>query len=245
MSDQNLASLREIDEEDQVGELPPEEISESDDISNKRVSFAVLTSGISPPSRPRVSSSISGGTSSSRFIRFSSFSDRFSGRRDSELSEHEVPANIDSGNRQGLNRTLSSAVAARLGRFSSSTGLEPQVQASDTSRAYRRRRYRVGDPCLVSNHQSRFANLVNRYGFPPGQGVTPEEQRGPYVYVLATVVKVHFEEDAEYYTVKRADTGVDQRADDGKPVKITMGDLKRSMQTNRFRIAVCQNGWSH
>jgi hypothetical protein len=78
------------------------------------------------------------------------------------------------------------------------------------------RRYRVGDSVLVCNTQSRYANLVNRCGYPSGGGVTPEEQRGPYIYVLATVKKVHFEEDAEYYTVTRADTGLDQRADAGK-----------------------------
>lgn len=73
-------------------------------------------------------------------------------------------------------------------------------------------RYRVGDPILIANHQSNWANLVNRYGYPPGQGYSEEEQKGPYVYVLSHVKKVHFEEDAEYYTVTRADTGADQRA---------------------------------
>jgi hypothetical protein len=84
----------------------------------------------------------------------------------------------------------------------------------------------VGDTCLVCNHQSRFANLVNRYGYPPGEGITPEEQRGPYVYVLATVTKVHFEEDAQYYTVTRADTGVEQRADDEwmEPLRTARGE---------------------
>jgi hypothetical protein len=84
----------------------------------------------------------------------------------------------------------------------------------------------VGDACLVSNHQSQFVNLVNRYGYPPGEGITPEEQRGPYVYVLATVTKVHFEEDAQYYTVIRADTGVEQRADDEwmEPLRTARGE---------------------
>jgi hypothetical protein len=62
---------------------------------------------------------------------------------------------------------------------------------------------------------ARGSNLVNRYGYPAGGGVAPQEMRGPYTYVLATVKKVHFEEDAEYYTVTRADTGADQRADRG------------------------------
>ena len=56
---------------------------------------------------------------------------------------------------------------------------------------------------------------VNRFGFPPGEGKTVAQQQGPYVYVLATVRKVHFDEDVRYYTVARADTGAEQRADTG------------------------------
>jgi len=43
---------------------------------------------------------------------------------------------------------------------------------------------------------------VNRLGFPQGQGETKEEKSGPWIYVLATVTAVHFEEDARYYTVQ-------------------------------------------
>jgi hypothetical protein len=64
----------------------------------------------------------------------------------------------------------------------------------------------------VQFEPSEWVNPVNRYGYPPGKGMTPEEQRGPYLYILATVKKVHFEEDAEYYTVTRADTDTDERA---------------------------------
>jgi len=56
-------------------------------------------------------------------------------------------------------------------------------------------------------------NPVNKYGYPRGHGRTIEEQRGPYLYVLAKVKKVHFEEDARYYTVEREDTKKEQRAD--------------------------------
>jgi hypothetical protein len=76
------------------------------------------------------------------------------------------------------------------------------------------RRYRVGDNVLVCCN-SHWAPLVNRYGFPPGDGTTAEEQSGPYSYVMATVRQVHFDEFAEYYTVKRADNGAEQRADTG------------------------------
>ena len=57
---------------------------------------------------------------------------------------------------------------------------------------------------------------VNRHGFPPGGasvGSPPLYHQGPYGYVLATVARVHFEEDAQYYTVARADTETEQRSD--------------------------------
>lgn len=76
------------------------------------------------------------------------------------------------------------------------------------------RRYRVGENVLICC-DSHWAALVNRFGFPPGEGTTIDEQSGPYAYVMATVKTVHFDEFAEYYTVKRADTGAEQRADTG------------------------------
>ena len=76
------------------------------------------------------------------------------------------------------------------------------------------RRYRVGETVLICC-SSHWATLVNRHGFPPGEGATPEEQSGPYSFVAATVLTVHFDEFAEYYTVKRADSGAEQRADTG------------------------------
>jgi len=36
---------------------------------------------------------------------------------------------------------------------------------------------------------------VNRFAYPRGEGKAHEEQQGPYVHVLATVKKVHFDED--------------------------------------------------
>jgi hypothetical protein len=92
---------------------------------------------------------------------------------------------------------------------------EVRGQDHETTRATYRR-YRVGESVLICCPQSGPSNLVNRYGYPVGGGNNVEEQKGPYVYVLATVKKVHFEEDAEYYTVTRADTGGDQRADAGE-----------------------------
>ena len=57
---------------------------------------------------------------------------------------------------------------------------------------------------------------VNKYGFPAGEGTTEAEKSGPYSFVLATVRHVHFDEDDRYYTIMRADTGTEQRADSGK-----------------------------
>lgn len=56
---------------------------------------------------------------------------------------------------------------------------------------------------------------VNIHGYPPGEGKTEAERQGPYVFVTATVKKVHFDEDERYYTVVRADNGTEQRADTG------------------------------
>jgi hypothetical protein len=76
------------------------------------------------------------------------------------------------------------------------------------------RRYRVGENVLICSN-SHWATLVNIHGFPPGEGTTAEEQSGPYSFVMASVLTVHFDEFAEYYTVKRADSGAEQRADTG------------------------------
>ena len=54
---------------------------------------------------------------------------------------------------------------------------------------------------------------VNKYGYPKGKGYNELQKKGPHVYVLATVKKVHFDETARYYTVERADTNTEQRAD--------------------------------
>lgn len=64
---------------------------------------------------------------------------------------------------------------------------------------------------------------VNKYGFPPGEGHHSKEQEGPYVYVMALVKRVHFDEDVPYYTVARADTGAEQRA-----------DVRKSCRTNDY-----------
>jgi hypothetical protein len=112
---------------------------------------------------------------------------------------------------------------ARLTRNSSS--LDDDVHAVQTTSKSVFRGYVVGDSVLINDHMIRWANQVNKYGYPPGQGNkngngnAPEEQRGPYLYVLGKVTKVHFEEYSVYYTVAREDTGQGVRGEVGKKVK--------------------------
>lgn len=54
---------------------------------------------------------------------------------------------------------------------------------------------------------------VNSLGYPNGEGKTEAQKQGPYVYVLCKVTQVHFDEDERYYTVRRCDTGSEQRAE--------------------------------
>lgn len=111
----------------------------------------------------------------------------------------------------------------RLGGDHGPGGADQFAQAIRPRAAYRR--YRVGENVLICC-SSHWATLVNRHGFPPGEGTTAEEQNGPYSFVMATVQTVHFDEFAEYYTVKRADSGVEQRADTDymEPFKTARGE---------------------
>ena len=119
-------------------------------------------------------------------------------------------------------RNLADSIMNRsiaLARFSRATSMEEEankrVQESQQPKRNIYRGYVVGDNVLVSNHQSKWASLVNRFGYPPGEGGTEEEKRGPYMYVLAKVKRVHFEEYSVYYTVTREDTGADMRGEAG------------------------------
>jgi len=88
------------------------------------------------------------------------------------------------------------------------------------------KKFAVGDTVLVLLALLNVTNVddskdtftvapVNRMGFPQGEGRPDEEKMGPYRHVLATVNHVHFDEDDRYYTIIRADTGTEQRADSG------------------------------
>jgi hypothetical protein len=103
------------------------------------------------------------------------------------------------------------------------------VQESEkrpTSTSTRHNQFAVGDTVLVyltllnvtngEDAKDAFTvSAVNKFGYPEGEGRTEDEKKGPYLYVLATVKQLHFEEDDRYYTVIRADTGSEQRADSG------------------------------
>lgn len=200
-----------------------------------RVSFSTLASGVpSPPVRASslppevdtadaapVSSVTKQPTAKERGGLFGSisFAKNGSSLDDNILRQSALRRSTARGSRQFTSSTKAFARRSTAMRSTAtsndSNAVEQEVKEQDKARA-RYRRYRVGDSVLVSNSMARGSNLVNRYGYPAGGGVTPEEMRGPYTYVLATVKKVHFEEDAEYYTVTRADTGADQRADTGK-----------------------------
>lgn len=116
--------------------------------------------------------------------------------------------------------------SSRPSAASSSLSTPSSAAASVTNnRSQMTKRYQIEDLVLVSNHQSRWANLVNQYGFPPSEGYTAEEQRGPYLFVLATVQQIHYDEFAVYYTVERADSGAEQRADTAymEPIRTEAG----------------------
>lgn len=232
---ENLAPVREDEEEHGTRNL-----NEPTD----RVSFSGLTSTIASTSRTRSNASSSGHGSNASSehthgsLSFSSMLPSF--RRGESRRDNSGELSASQNKSRPLNRALSSAVAVtRLGRKASNFNASNELDSSDRlptdpSRVYRR--YRVGDPVLVSNHSSRVANLVNRYGYPPGEGVTPEEQRGPYLYILATVAKVHFGENAEYYTVTRADTGANQRADDEwmEPIRTAQAEAAARRAATHF-----------
>lgn len=84
--------------------------------------------------------------------------------------------------------------------------------------------YGTGEHVLVLlnllNHQNKLddpmdftLSPVNEFGYPDGAGPTEKQREGPFHYVICTVTVVHFDEDERYYTVRRGDTGGEQRAD--------------------------------
>jgi len=102
--------------------------------------------------------------------------------------------------------------ASRLGRRSTSFHRQASISEEHSDRPLSKSILRkTGDYVLIRSGGNSM--LVNKYGFPAGDGETPEEKVGPYLFVLATVKQIHFEEIALYYTVARCDNGMEQRAE--------------------------------
>lgn len=135
-----------------------------------------------------------------------------------------------------LRRTLLSSVTAgpqyaTTGRLAGAT-LQQDITLPGVSW-----RYKVGDYVLIENARTKWVNCVNRFGFPPGEGETMEESQGPYIYVVATVKQIHFEEIHPYYTVTRCDMGTDQRADAEimEPLRTQRGELAALRAANDIK----------
>ena len=104
------------------------------------------------------------------------------------------------------------------------TGKSKKLQAiqkvlnSPTPTQRRHRRYNPNDCVLIevdANHNSiscHSKNLVNHLGFSKDQDENIPKVE-PYKYTLATVLRVHFDENIEYYTVRRENTDEEIRAD--------------------------------
>jgi hypothetical protein len=151
------------------------------------------------------------------------------------------------------------AAASRLESGPDSVFAAASVVAQSAATAAKRAghvQFNVDDPVLcmltllnVTNpgddNESFTVSPVNIHGYPPGEGKTEEERQGPYVFVLATVKKVHFDEDERYYFVVRADNGTEQRADTGGFC------LRRNNITFRVDSLICvlccmkKVGWNH
>lgn len=104
----------------------------------------------------------------------------------------------------------------------SETAVENSVSAARKA-AIAFRRYNVGDYVLISNHElpPSSLKLVNLHGFAEwdaGETLLIEELRGPFVYLLAQVTRVHFSGNVPSYTVIRMDNGEEQRADVGEMI---------------------------
>jgi hypothetical protein len=119
------------------------------------------------------------------------------------------------------------SAGSKILRLFSSQGKEGNLEESAAALAKRTRvsstlrRYGKGEYVLISNHDLSASSLklVNLHGFAEwdaGEALVSEEERGPFVYLLAQVKSVHFTENLPYYTVTRMDNGEEQRANVGK-----------------------------
>ena len=189
---------------------------DNNDVGNKN-NNGKMQSSLSARSLFRKDSSASGGSDSDA-----------GGGRDSQLTHRRSRKDLKSSTTFRLPHFLSHASPSQSHDDSTLRQLSIDRGNDDSEKSrYAKsiRRYAVGNYVLISNHGlAEEANcLVNRYGYPEvgGGALTPEQRRGPYIYLVAQVKSVHFEEDAQYYTVARGDNDVEQRADAGWMEPIT------------------------
>jgi hypothetical protein len=69
------------------------------------------------------------------------------------------------------------------------------------------------DASIDDGRKMKSALPVNEFGYPQGQGNRLVEKQGPWIYVLATIKSIHFDENSRYYMIQREDCGWLQRAE--------------------------------
>jgi len=129
---------------------------------------------------------------------------------------------LGSGDGQDWNQTIAAAAIVAA-----------SANAPATRKTYQ---YSKGEQVLVFlnllNHQNRADDRndftispVNEHGFPAGHGKTEAQRQGPFEFLICVVTNVHFDEDEKYYTVRRGDTGSEQRADSSvmAPIRDVVG----------------------
>ena len=169
-------------------------------------------------------SNVSSSTSSSSMFRFGRLSNVATSRRQNlSVSLRSTRSDVENA-LESLNTHETNSQWENIAAAVTIVAASEKASGNSTSR---HRKFAVNDTVLVLLTLLNVTNVedpkdtftvapVNRYGFPQGEGRSEEEKGGPYTFVLATIKHVHFDEDDRYYTVVRADTGTEQRADSGK-----------------------------
>jgi len=152
-------------------------------------------------------------------------------QRTTFLNRFSTTARTDSSRLDGTPASMVDAVhrlnSHQSGDFEHVAAAAAVVAASAQPSTKRVIQFGRGDHVLVmltllgmadqdsENKGSYTIDPVNKLGYPHGKGKTEAQKQGPFLYVLCQVTQVHFDEDERYYTVRRCDTGKEQRADPG------------------------------
>ena len=180
-------------------------------------------------------SSVNSSTSPRRLGRMMSRAAMLNSRRSSRRSSNRsVMTGDNSSATSGSNNTID--IATAVDRLESSVDMEgtnwehtvaaAQVVAASAPGTKRQtKQYTADEHVLVLLNLLNLQNHgvddpadftispVNELGYPRGKGRTEIQKQGPFSYLICTVTVVHFDEDERYYTVRRGDTGSEQRAD--------------------------------